>query len=134
MSNSSQAQQSPRRSWQTVLVWLLQALGAAVFFAAGTAKLAGAASMIETFAAIEQATGIGQWFRYLTGALEVGGGVLLLVPALATAGGLLLASVMIGAALTHILFIGGSPVPACILLLLVTTIAWLRRGEFRGAA
>jgi putative oxidoreductase len=43
---------------------------------AGGAKLAAAPTMIAVFAKV----GLGQWFRYLTGTLEVIGAVGLLVP------------------------------------------------------
>src|SRR5258708_34863922 len=64
--------------------------------------------MVQLFAQI----GVGQWFRYLTGGLEGLGAVALLVPALAELGALLLVLVMIGAVGTHLVVIGGSPVPA----------------------
>jgi DoxX-like family len=58
--------------------------------------------------------GLGQWFRYVTGSLEVIGAVLLLAPRTAAIGGWLLAAVMIGAIGTHLFIIGGSPVPAAV--------------------
>ena len=42
-------------------------LAAAMFLAAGVPKLLGAPVMVQMFNAI----GIGQWFRYLTGSIEV---------------------------------------------------------------
>jgi putative oxidoreductase len=41
--------------------------------------------------------GLGQWFRYFTGAMQVAGGVLLLIPRTLTLGAALLACTMIGA-------------------------------------
>jgi uncharacterized membrane protein YphA (DoxX/SURF4 family) len=106
-----------------VALWVLQIATAAMLGMAGFAKLTGAPEMIALFDAV----GVGQWFRYVTGALEVLGAVLLLVPALAGAGALLLASVMLGAVLTHLFVIGGSPVMPLILLLVVAFIAYARR-------
>ena len=80
---------------------------------------------VQLFAAI----GIGQWFRYLTGALEIAGAVGLFVPALAPFAALLLAAVMTGAILTHLFIVGGSPLPAIVLLLAALTIAWLRKPQ-----
>ncbi|MBA3768598.1 MAG: DoxX family protein, partial [Acidobacteria bacterium] len=71
--------------------------------------------------------GIGQWFRYLTGALEVAGALALLIPRLSGAGALLLVGVMIGAVLTHLFVIGGNPGMAIVLLLVSVIIAWGRR-------
>lgn len=109
-----------------LLMWLLQIAVAVMFLTAGWPKLAGAPLMVQTFDAI----GIGQWLRYLTGALEIGGAVLLFVPALAALGALTLAIVMVGAILTHAFVLGGSAIPAMVLLGASLTITWLRRGRF----
>ena len=50
-----------------------------MFLAAGSAKLVGVQMMIDIFNTI----GLGQWFRYVTGAIEVIGGILELFPSLA---------------------------------------------------
>lgn len=107
-----------RRAWNLFL-WVLQVAFAALFLSAGADKLAGEAAMVQAFDAI----GFGQWFRYLTGGLEVVGGVLLLLPALAGAGALLLGAVMVGAILTHLVLIGGSALPAAVFLLALAPIA-----------
>jgi putative oxidoreductase len=105
------------------VAWTLQVLAAALFLFSGTSKLAGVPTMVQMFGVI----GIGQWFRYVTGTIEVVGAVLLLVPWLAPFGALALAVTMVGAILTHLFIIGGSPVPAIALLAVTTTIAWARR-------
>jgi uncharacterized membrane protein YphA (DoxX/SURF4 family) len=104
-------------------LWILQVAAAAMIGMAGFGKLTGSPDMIGLFEAI----GIGQWFRYVTGTLEVLGAVLLLVPALAGAGALLLAGVMAGAVATHLFVVGGSPVMALVLLAVVAVIAYARR-------
>ena len=106
-----------------ITCWALQGLAAVAFLAAGGSKLAAAPAMVDMFAKI----GAGQWFRYLTGALEVFGAVSLLVPRAAFYGALLLAMVMVGAIVTHLAVLGGSPIPALVLLVIVGTVAWLRR-------
>ena len=106
----------------TVVLWILQILAAAMFFLAGGLKLAGAAPMVEVFDKL----GLGQWFRYLTGGLEVTGAILLLIPATVTLGGGLLAATMVGAIATHLFVLGGSPVPATVLLVMVGTVTWYR--------
>ena len=103
--------------------WVLQGLAVAAFLAAGGSKLASAPAMVEMFAKL----GAGQWFRYLTGSLEVTGAVALLVPRTAFYGAMLLAAVMAGAIVTHLAVLGGSPIPALVLLVIVGTVAWLRR-------
>jgi|ERR1035438_2397284 putative oxidoreductase len=57
--------------------------------------------------------GIGQWFRYCTGIVEIVGALLLLIPRTVTAGLVLLACTMAGAFLIHI-FVMGHPANAII--------------------
>ncbi|MDT2019902.1 DoxX family protein [Methylocella sp. CPCC 101449] len=108
-----------------IVSWGLRLLAAAAFLAAGGAKLAGVPMMIETFDHI----GIGQWFRVVTGLVEIVGAIALLVPATAALGSLLLAVTMVFATLTHLFVIGGSPLPAIVLLLITATIVWLHRAS-----
>jgi putative oxidoreductase len=107
--------------------WVLQGLAAAAFLAAGGSKLASAPAMVEMFAKL----GAGQWFRYLTGALEVIGAIALLIPRAAFYGAALLAVVMVGAIVAHLAVLGGSPIPALVLLVIVGTVAYLRRPASR---
>ena len=60
-----------------ITLWILSGLVALAFLGAGGAKLAGAAAMVELFDKV----GRGQWFRYLTGLLEVAGAIGLLIHA-----------------------------------------------------
>jgi uncharacterized membrane protein YphA (DoxX/SURF4 family) len=104
-------------------LWILQIGAAGMFLMAGFSKLSGNPLMVGMFDAI----GLGQWFRYLTGALEVAGAVLLLIPRLSGLGALLLVGVMLGAVATHLFIIGGSPLMAIILLVVTGVVAWGRR-------
>jgi putative oxidoreductase len=108
----------------TGVFWALQIISAAVFLMAGVSKLAGAAAMVQVFDTI----GIGQWFRYLTGGIEVAGAILLLIPSLASYGAAALAITMVGAIITHLFIIGGNPAVPILLLASTTTIAWTKRG------
>ena len=126
--SDSEIRTTPR--WQRVGLWGVKALLALAFLAAGGAKLAGATMMVENFAQI----GLGQWFRYVTGALEVIGAILILMPALAAFGGVLLAVVMVGATVTHLVVLPGSPVPAIILFLLCAVVVFAHRGQIVGLA
>ena len=105
------------------VLWTLQGISAAMFLLAGGMKLAGAPMHVQLFAAI----GIGQWFRYVTGAIEVVSAVMLLVPALAFYGAAALALTMVGAIITHLFIIGGNPAIPIALLAATTTVAWIRR-------
>jgi hypothetical protein len=86
--------------------------------------------MVQVFEAI----GFGQWFRYVTGVVEVGGAVLLLVPATGFLGALLMAATMAFAVVTHVVLIGGSPVPAIVLALLSAFVTWRLRPATRLSA
>ncbi|MBV9957066.1 MAG: DoxX family protein [Acidobacteria bacterium] len=110
-----------------VILWILQIGAAALFLLAAWTKLTSDPQSVQGFAMIGQKIGVGQWFRYLTGSLELLGAVLLLIPRLCGVGALILACVMLGAIPTHLFIIGGSPVAAIILLLVMIIIAWGRR-------
>ena len=119
------ASSSGRGRRATIGLWTLQILAAAAFFAAGGFKLVGAPMMVQIFDHI----GAGQWFRIVTGVVEVSGAALLLVPRLAAFGGLLLAATMVVATITHLFVIGGNPAPAIGLFAITATIAWVRRAQ-----
>ena len=104
-------------------LWILQIGAAGMFLMAGFSKLSGDPQMIGLFDAI----GLGQWFRYVTGSLEVLSAILLLIPRLSGLGALLLVGTMLGAVATHLFLVGGSPLPAIILLIITGVIAWGRR-------
>jgi uncharacterized membrane protein YphA (DoxX/SURF4 family) len=80
---------------------------------------------IELFAKI----GIGQWFRYFTGSLEVICAVLLLIPRTSAIAAALLACTMAGAILTHIFTLrdGYAAVFPAFFLLILIAVAWRRR-------
>jgi uncharacterized membrane protein YphA (DoxX/SURF4 family) len=108
-----------------VALWVFQVLLAAMFLFAGGNKLAGNPQMVGLF----ELLGFGQWFRYLTGGLEVLGGALLLVPRLSGAGAALLVPVMLGAIATHVVFLHNSPGMPLGLLLGLLFVAWGRRAQ-----
>jgi putative oxidoreductase len=118
---------APRRRIGT---WVLQGIVATAFFAAGAAKLAGAAYMVQLFEQI----GLGQWFRYVTGVIEVVGALALIAPGLVWFGGLWLGGTMFFAVLTHVFVLHTSPVPAIVLGVLNALIVYLRRDELASFA
>jgi uncharacterized membrane protein YphA (DoxX/SURF4 family) len=96
------------------------------FVAAGLAKLFGAAMMVATF----EAVGFGQWFRYLTGFIEVGGAILLWLPGRQYLGAGLLLCTMIGASMAHIVVLGTETmVPAVVLGILSAVLLWRHRAQ-----
>jgi putative oxidoreductase len=125
----SLTQSAPVRRGRAALIglWGVQIALAGMFLLAGGSKLLGAPPMVALFNTI----GLGQWFRYLTGLIEVGAAVALLVPAFAVFGALALVPTMVGAILTELFIVGGSPVPPAILLIGVALVIWARRREVR---
>ncbi len=59
-----------------ISIWGLRVLMAALFLFAAAMKLTGQPAMVAEFATV----GLGQWFRYVTGLMELAGGVLVLIP------------------------------------------------------
>jgi len=102
---------------------IIRGLAAFAFVSAGILKLIGAPMMVAVFDHV----GLGQWFRYVTGAIEVGGAIMLLSPQLVGAAAILLSCTMIGAIISHFTVVPGSPVPAATLLTLCLVIAWSYR-------
>ena len=74
--------------------------------------------------------GFGQWFRYLTGVIEVGSALLLFVPSLAGFAAVLLACTMVGAIVAHFTVLDSPPTGPVVLLCLTGAIAWLYRSSF----
>ena len=122
---ASQTLAVPRARVAVVALWLTQIVLAAMFLFTGGLKLTGAPELVALFDTI----GIGQWFRYVTGSIEVVSAVALLVPSRAAFGALLLIPTMVGAVITHLFIVGGSAAPATVLLIGSLAIAWARREQ-----
>jgi putative oxidoreductase len=119
----------PRRVARYALT-ALRILLAVEFAGAGLMKLAGVEAMVELFADI----GVGQWFRYVVGLLELAGAVGLLVPRLTGAAALGLSGLMVGALVTNVLVLGGVPVLEVLFLTGTATVAYARRAQLRSLA
>ena len=112
-----------------IALWVTQVALAALFLFAGGSKLVGAPAIVNLFAAI----GLGQWFRYVTGAIEVGAAIALMIPSAAPFGAILLVATMIGAAAAN-LFLGQSPAVPLVLSLVAAAVAWSRRNQLPGVS
>ena len=113
------------RPTRRIGAWTLQGILAAAFLAAGSAKLAGIPYMVELF----EQLGLGQWFRFVTGVVEVTGAIALVFPGLASIGAAWLGTTMVFAVATHLFILHTSPVPAIVLGLLNALVVYLRRDE-----
>jgi putative oxidoreductase len=105
-----------------IAIWVLRVLLGLAFLTIGIAKLTGTLHTVQTF----EAFGWGQWFRYLTGLLDLAGALLVLVPRWTFYGALLLSCTI---ALATALSLRRPPDfwPALSLTLLAVTLAWLTR-------
>src|SRR5918994_7340799 len=105
-----------------ITIYVLRVLLGLAFLIIGVAKLTGTLYTVQTFAAF----GWGQWFRYLTGLLDLAGALLVFVPQWTFYGALLLTcTVGLGAVLSLTRppdFWAGLS-----LTLLAATLAWLTR-------
>jgi uncharacterized membrane protein YphA (DoxX/SURF4 family) len=110
-----------------VALWLTQVALALMFLMAGGSKLAGVPAMVSLFDQV----GVGQWFRYVTGIIELTAGIALLIPSAAVFGAMLLIPTMIGAIIVNVFVVPASPMPPLVLLLLAAAVAWARRDQIR---
>lgn len=107
----------------------IRALLTLAFVGAGLAKLSGAEMMVATYDQI----GVGQWFRYVTGAIEIGAAILLWLPRRQVIGAAVLGGTMVGAVLAHIFILGAAEgVPAVILGLLCTAVIYIHRDQINA--
>jgi len=114
-----------QRKGANIALWVLQALLALAFVGAASGKLLGKPEMVALF----EAVGVGQWFRYVTGLMELTGALLIVVPRTKFFGAALLSVVMVGAVLTHLFILHNAPTVPAVLLVLAGVVAWARRGE-----
>jgi hypothetical protein len=78
----------------------------------------------EWFRIFEQ-IGLGQWLRYVTGGLQIAGGLLLPFRRTLTAGAVVLGSTMVGAVLVDLFLLGSPLVVVPLLLLFVIATLWV---------
>jgi putative oxidoreductase len=110
-----------------IVGWILSVVLALVFSLAGGTKLIGVPGMVAEFAQI----GVGQWFRYVTGILEVSGAIGLLIPKFRFWAALQIVAVMVGATgvnlwVLHVPALAGL---TAVLMALALSLAWLRRPQ-----
>jgi putative oxidoreductase len=108
---------------KNIFAWIIAILLAIFFLYAGIVKLAGARAMVQEFVQI----GIGQWFRYFTGLLEVSGAAGLLIPKFRRWAALQIAAVMLGATAINLalLHLPALARVTAVLMALALLVAWL---------
>ncbi|WP_454198924.1 DoxX family protein [Nocardia sp. Marseille-Q1738] len=102
-------------------LWTLQILlGLFLIIASGLPKVVGQSGAVRIFDEI----GLGDWFRYLTGVVEIAGGIGLLVPRMSGLAAAGLSVTMVLAAATQA-FILNAPALAPFPLVLAVVFAWI---------
>ncbi len=109
---------SQRRAWpgRDLAVWALRVLLAVVFLYVGFEKFPGDPRRM--WVRLFDTIGFGQGFRIFTGAVEIAGALLLLVPGGVLPGAALLCAAMIGALAVHVFVTGVGSVTVVVVILL----------------
>ena len=115
------------RRHRLIVLEVIELVLAAVFFLVGGAKLLGDPDMVALFRDI----GVGQWFRYLTGALEVIGATLMVIPLTSGASAIILGGIMVAATLIEFFVLHRPPIAAAACLSGHTYVAWARLNRVR---
>jgi putative oxidoreductase len=113
------------RSWRTRSIWVLRVIVALFLFYEGIDKF----STSRLWATVFSRIGFGSWFRYATGAVEVVGSILLLIPRTTMLAVALLSCTMVGALLTHLFVMGVGPQSVVVTMLLGALLAIGWRGR-----
>ena len=101
----------------TLGTWLPRIAIALVFVSVGSSKFSDP-MWVRLFGQI----GLGQWFRYLTGVMQIAGGLLVLIPRTALAGIVLAACTMLGASVAWLTVLHApmnAPIPGVMFFILV---------------
>ncbi len=119
----------PTSRSKVVGFWILKIIFGLAFIGAGCAKIYGPPAMVAEFDAV----GLGQWFRYFTGTLEIVGAVLLLMPKTTGFGALLLAGICGGAFFAQLFALHGDIVHTIVMAIILLAIAWAQRNQMSAA-
>lgn len=92
---------------------------------AGIAEYIGAETMVASF----EAVGVDQWFRHVTGLIEVGGALLLWLTGLQALTAAALPGTMIGASIAYLSVLDTPIVPALVPGLLSAVLLWQSRAQ-----
>ncbi len=116
----------PASRSKTIVLWILRILMAALFLFASYMKLTDNPMMVDEFNTI----GLGQWFRYFTGALELAGGIAILVPSVSVFAALVLLAVDAGALITQIAVLHGDWFHTVVIGAILASVIYLQRDRF----
>ncbi len=110
-----------------IAIWVLRVIVGGLFLFAAYMKLSGQQMMIDEFGTV----GLGQWFRYFTGLLELAGGILVLIPAWSLIGALIVLVVDIGAFFAQVFVIRMDFIHTIVIGAVILVLIYLQRGSLR---
>jgi uncharacterized membrane protein YphA (DoxX/SURF4 family) len=116
----------PASRSKTIIVWILRILMAALFLFASFMKLSGQPMMIAEFNTV----GLGQWFRYFTGIVELAGAVAILLPSVSAFGALVLLAVDAGALVAQLTVIHEDWIHTIVIGAILGAVIYLQRDRF----
>jgi len=119
---------APRQKLIPFAVWPLRLLLGLAFLAFAAMKLTGQPEMVAEFEQI----GLGQWFRILTGILEVVGGIAILIPPVSVLGALLLLAIDAGAFVAQITVLHVDWIHTVVLAAVIVLLIYLQRGQLKA--
>ena len=104
-------------------LWLPRVAIAAFLLLSGFAKLGGVEEMVQLF----QAIGLGEWLRYLTGAIEVVAAICIVIPRKNSIGVLLAIGIMVAGIAEHIFVLGRTPGSPAVLFAIALVVIYATR-------
>ena len=118
---------APASGLRKIGLWALRILVAGLFLLPGFMKLIGQPMMVQEF----ETVGLGQWFRYATGLLEVIGSIMVLIPTVSALGGCLLLLVDVGAFVAHVTVIHTDWIHTIVIGIVIGLLIYLQRQQLR---
>ena len=104
-------------------IWALRLVLGLAFLFFSFMKLSGQPNMVAEF----ETVGLGQWFRYFTGLLELIGGLAVLIPRWSALGALLLIVVDLGAFVAQVAILHVDWIHVVVIGALLTLLVYLQR-------
>lgn len=124
MTLSTESERRPRN----VGLWGLRIVLGLAFLFFAFMKLSGQPKMVSEF----EIVGLGQWFRYLTGMLELVGGLAILTPRISVFGAILLLLVVCGAFVAQVVILHMDWIHCVVIADLLSLVIYLQRRHVRA--
>lgn len=109
-------------------IWVLRVLLGLAFLFFSFMKLSGKSNMVAEF----EVVGLGHWFRYFTGTLELIGGLAILVPQVSVFGAILLLLVDFGAFVAQVFVLHMDWIHTVVIAALIGLLIYLQQSALRA--